>query len=546
MSAETVSLYGPSGAGKNTVGRCLAQALELPFHDLDEQIGLHSGRSVAELFAGEGEAAFRAREGAELRRLLDESGGIVPHGGGIVALGGGALLDPENRALAERRGPVLLLSAPLAVLTARLSADAQAHPRPLLAGDLTGRLASLLERRAGHYASFPLQLATGACTPEEAAWQAQVLLGMFRPRSMGAYDVRIRAGGLDRVGEMLRGRGLQGPVALVSDSNVAPRYAGRVLASLQAAGYTASLLEIQAGEQHKTVQTVVRLWDGFLAAGLERGSTVLALGGGVVSDLAGFAAASFLRGVRWAALPTTLLAMADASLGGKTGADLPQGKNLVGAFHPPSLVLADPDTLSTLPVGELRSGLAEALKAGIIADPALFERCAGLGDPAAGSIPGPALAEIVRRAVAVKVQVIEADPYEQGWRAVLNLGHTVGHAVELASGFRLRHGEAVAIGLAVEAGLAEELGLAEPGLAETIRRALQGLGLPVRIPPEMDPQAILGAMGSDKKRAGGRLRFALPVKIGEARVGIEVDEARRRHALGIGAARTEPESAGAA
>jgi 3-dehydroquinate synthase len=537
MSAETVFLYGPSGAGKNTVGRCLAQALELPFHDLDEQIAAHSGRSVTELFSGEGEAAFRARERGELQRLVGESGGII-------ALGGGALLDPENRALAAGRGPVLLLKAPLEVLKARLQADS--HPRPLLAGDLAGRLSSLLERRTGHYASFPMQLDTGECTPAEAAWQAQVLLGMFQPRSMGAYDVRIRPGGLEGVGEMLRQRGLLGPVAVVSDSNVAPRYAGRVMAALQAAGYAASLLEIPAGEQHKTIQTVARLWDGFLAVGLERGSTVLALGGGVVSDLAGFAAATYLRGVRWVALPTTLLAMADASLGGKTGADLPQGKNLVGAFHPPSLVLADPEVLNTLPAGELRSGLAEALKAGIIADPELFGRCTSLGDPAGGPIQGAELAEVVRRAVAVKVQVIEADPYERGWRAVLNLGHTVGHAVELASGFRLRHGEAVAIGLAVEAQLAEELGLAEPGLAETIRNALQGLGLPVQIPPELDPQAILQAMGSDKKRAGGRLRFALPVKIGEARVGIEVDEARRRHALGIGAARTEPESAGAA
>jgi 3-dehydroquinate synthetase len=191
-------------------------------------------------------------------------------------------------------------------------------------------------------------------------------------------------------------------------------------------------------------------------------------------------------------------------------------------------VLADPDVLASLPAGELRSGLAEALKAGVIADPQLFELCAALGDPASGPIHPAALAEVVRRSVAVKVQVIEADPYEQGWRAVLNLGHTIGHAVELVSGFRLRHGEAVAIGMALEAQLAEDIGLADPGLAAAIRRALQGLGLPVEIPPGLDRAAIFQAMGTDKKRSGGNPRFALPVRIGQARVGIEIDEARWR------------------
>ncbi len=534
MSAEIVFLYGPSGSGKNTVGRCLAEALELPFNDLDEQVALASGQSVAELFAAQGEPAFRARERESLVQLLDK-------GTGIIALGGGALLDPGNRALAESRGPVLLLTAPLEVLAARLEADTPANPRPLLAGSLTERLAGLLERRATHYASFPLQLNTASLSPAEAGWAAQVKLGMFRPKAMGAYDVRIRLRGLDEIGPMLRARGLEGPIALVSASNVAPLHAGRVLASLQGAGYAAALIEIPAGEQEKTIATLSRLWEAFLSAGLERGSTVLALGGGVVSDLAGFAASAYLRGVRWAALPTTLLAMADASLGGKTGVDLPQGKNLVGAFHPPSLVLADPEVLSTLPAGELRSGLAEALKAGIIGDPQLFNLCASLGDPAAGSIPVDALDEVVRRAVAIKVQVIESDPYEQGWRAVLNLGHTIGHAVELVSGFKLRHGEAVAVGLVLEAQLAEDIHLAEPGLAAAIRRALLGLGLPVDIPAGLDSEAIDRAMGSDKKRRSGKLRFALPLRIGAARVGIEIDETKRLHALGIDTARTEPE-----
>ena len=538
MSPEWIFLYGPSGSGKSSLGKLLAGALGLPFHDLDVLIESSNGQTVPQLFASQGEAGFRARERSELEALLAEGRG------GTVALGGGALLDPHSRALAESCGPILLLNAPMEVLAARLLVDAPL--RPLLAGDLQARLAVMLERRREHYASFPLQLDTSTGSSEQVAWQAQVRLGAFRLQAMGACDVRVQAGGLDRVGDLLHNRGLKGPIALVSDEHVAPLYADRVLASLQAAGYTARLLTLPAGEEHKTIQTVAGLWDGFLAAGLERGSTVLALGGGVVSDLAGFAAATYLRGIAWAVAPTTLLAMVDASLGGKTGADLPQGKNLIGAFHLPRLVLADPDVLASLPAPELRSGLAEALKHGVIADPALFAALAALGDPAKWTAPIPDLTDVVRRAIAVKIEVIESDPYEKGRRAVLNLGHTIGHAVELVSGFRLRHGEAVAIGMVVEAGLAEELGLAEPGLVESLRQGLLGVGLPVDIPPELDRQAIFQAMGTDKKKAGGKVRFALPLKLGEARVGIEVDDTRRKHALGIGAARPEPESTGTA
>ena len=269
-----------------------------------------------------------------------------------------------------------------------------------------------------------------------------------------------------------------------------------------APAYTARLALVPPGEEHKTVATVGKLWEEFLAGGLERSSTVLALGGGVITDLAGFAAATYLRGVRWVALPTSLLGMVDATLGGKTGVDLPQGKNLVGAFHPPSLVLADPRLLATLPEAELRSGMAEVVKHGILADEQLFARCAqGWAAVTAD------LDEIVRRAMAVKIGFIQSDPYEKGLRAALNLGHTVGHAVELASAFRLRHGEAVSIGLAVEARLAEDAGIADAGLAETIRACLQGLGLPTA-DPELDrrrsfPQGP--ARGQEKRRRQGAL-----------------------------------------
>jgi 3-dehydroquinate synthase len=263
---------------------------------------------------------------------------------------------------------------------------------------------------------------------------------------------------------------------------------------------------------------VASLWRGCTQAGLDRKSTIIALGGGVVGDLAGFAAATFMRGCNWVAVPTTLLAMVDASLGGKTGFDLPEGKNLVGAFHPPRLVLADPNVLSTLPERELRAGLAEIVKHGVIAEPELFELCARGWDAVTARLP-----EVARRGMAVKVKIIEEDPYEKGIRAALNLGHTVGHAVELVSGFRLLHGEAVAIGMVAEARLAERLTVAGQGLSDALAETLTELGLPVEIPENMDRGELIRAMRMDKKKAAGVVRFALPVKIGEVKVGVEVE-----------------------
>jgi 3-dehydroquinate synthase len=379
-------------------------------------------------------------------------------------------------------------------------------------------LSALLERRQEHYASFPVRL-DATQMPDDVAWDIQRLVGRYHLRKMGApYDVVAQEGGIDHLGEMFKIRNLNGPVLVISDTNIAPHYAGRVLESLRAAGYTASQLVIPAGENHKNLETVASFWHAALEADLDRKSTIVALGGGVVGDMAGFAAATFMRGCNWVAVPTTLLAMVDASVGGKTGFDLPEGKNLVGAFYPPRLVLADPDVLSTLPERELRSGLAEVLKHGVIADPELFDLCAQGWDAV-----NVCLSEVVRRGVAVKVKVIEDDPYEQGIRAALNLGHTVGHAVELVSGFSLLHGEAVAIGMVAEARLAERLVVAGPGMSDALEKALMALGLPIEIPKNLDRNEILSAMRVDKKKKSGVIRFALPIKIGEVRVGVSVE-----------------------
>jgi 3-dehydroquinate synthase len=389
----------------------------------------------------------------------------------------------------------------------------------LLQGDLADKLSALLLGRSDHYASFQNRLKLDGKTPEQAAWQIQIELGRFHLHSMGpGYDAIVQFGGFDSLGDMLRARGLQNPI-VVTDKNVAGLHADRLLKSLQRSNYEPNLMTLPAGESSKTLDSIAELWRCFLEAGLDRRSTVVALGGGVIGDLAGFAAATFMRGVNWVVVPTTLLAFVDSSLGGKTGFDLPEGKNLVGSFHPPRLVMADPQVLKTLPEAELSSGLAEVLKHGIIADPHLFELTARGLDIVKSDLP-----QIVRRAMAVKIKIIEDDPYEKGTRAALNLGHTVGHAVESVSGYRLRHGEAVAIGLVAEARLAEILGLASKGLSEGIAEALSTLGLPIQIPPDLSHQELIRAIQFDKKKTAGRVRFALPVEIGRVQANVEVKD----------------------
>jgi 3-dehydroquinate synthase len=355
------------------------------------------------------------------------------------------------------------------------------------------------------------------------ALEIQQKLGLMRVHNGrgDVYDIIVRRNGLDELGTQMRERGLGGPVAVIADQNVAHLYGTRTADSLKHAGYDTHLITFAAGERSKHMDTVMSLWRGMLNARLDRKSTVIALGGGVTGDLAGFAASTFMRGINWVGVPTTLLAMVDSSLGGKTGFDLLEGKNLLGTFHDPRLVLADPHLLSTLPEREMIAGMAEVIKHGIIADPELY-RITQLG----WSETRKNLEEVLGRAIAVKINIIEQDPFEENIRAALNLGHTVGHAVELASGFKLLHGEAVSIGLCIEARLAERLGIAEIGLAKDIAMTLHGIGLPVQLPKvlEISHTQILQAMRVDKKKAAGVIRFALPVRIGEVKAGVPVED----------------------
>jgi 3-dehydroquinate synthetase len=456
-------LYGPPASGKTTLGRLLSERLGAPFRDLDDEIVRSAGRSVPEIFSAEGEAAFRRREREALAALPD---------GGVVALGGGSLLDDSSRALALSRATVVVLDVLDDEIRRRVSA--QAGTRPLGA--------TVLEARRAHYASFPAHLA--AHFPIDSG--------------DAPSDVFVGRGLLPAAGALSALASVGGKCVVVADSNTARPHGEHAAAAFAAAGIPAVLHVVEAGEENKNIAAVSCIWRAFLAAGLGRRDFAVAVGGGVVGDMTGFAAATWMRGIPWVNIPTSLLSMVDASTGGKTGCDLPEGKNLVGAFHSPRLVVIDEDVLSTLPERELRSGKAEWIKHDIIS-----------GRRAAS----------VAETLAVKVGVVREDPLEKGVRAKLNAGHTVGHALEIATGFALSHGEAVAIGTVEEARLAVRLGLAAPEWPDEAAAMFSSAGLPTALPAGVTFDSLRDQMARDKKQTTSRrIRFALPCGMGDVRL----------------------------
>jgi 3-dehydroquinate synthase len=328
--------------------------------------------------------------------------------------------------------------------------------------------------------------------------------------AMGSYPVYVEPGALARLGELVELHLGRRRVAVVADESVHGLLRQGRLAE---ARWEGTALTFPAGERSKTRESWSRLTDELLRLGYGRDSGIVALGGGVAGDLAGFVAATYMRGIPFLQVPTTLLAMLDASVGGKTGVDTPHGKNLIGAFHPPVAVVADPLVLATLPDRDYRAGLAEAVKHGLIADRDYFGWIEANADALVARAP-EVLAHLVRRSVEIKAEVVGEDERESGRRAILNAGHTVAHALELATGFRLPHGEAVGLGLVAEAALATGLGLATPEPGARVAALLERLGLPTRVGEPVGEERILTAMASDKKNRAGGIRFALPRGVG--------------------------------
>ncbi|CUS03828.2 Shikimate kinase/3-dehydroquinate synthase [Candidatus Promineifilum breve] len=517
MVDDNIILTGFMGTGKTTVGRLLAERLGREFVDTDDLIVARAGRPIADIFNDDGETRFREWE-------AQVAGELAGRRGLVIATGGRLMLDPDNAAALGATGPVLCLTADPADILARVAAeDGQ---RPLLAGDdPETRVRALLRRRAAAYGRFRAVETGGLAAEDVAATIATLLAGGPREtlpvrHPTGSYDVIV---GEDLLSQVVGLAGISGPAAIITDSHVGPRHAATLQkpSFSEQPGFLPPILTMPAGETHKTLDTVRELYDGLLAAGLGRDATIIALGGGVVGDVAGFVAATYLRGVDFVLCPTTLLAMVDSSIGGKTGVDMPQGKNLIGAFKQPRLVLADVLTLATLPADEFTAGLAEVAKHGLIADPILWQRLMMEEwhfDPrqlATDRLLRADLQSLIVRAIRVKRDVVEEDPYEAGRRALLNLGHTFGHAIEQVSGYAVRHGEAVAMGLAAAAHLSAALGECAPSLPRLVEMVLTRLGLPIHIPPALDPAALYAAMGSDKKKKAGQLRFVLIRDVGD-------------------------------
>ena len=335
------------------------------------------------------------------------------------------------------------------------------------------------------------------------------------------YPIIVETNALARLADLIHQHAGAHRYAIVTDEHVAQHYLPRVqdtLARALAGGAARDRVHavvIPPGEQHKTRERWASITDSLLSHGCARDTTIVALGGGVVGDLAGFVAATYMRGVPVVQIPTTLLAMVDASVGGKTAVDTPAGKNTVGAFHPPALVVIDPGTLATLPARELRAGLAEVIKHGVIAEPDEVAAVTRIAPSLlAGAAPSAALESLIERSVRIKATVVAADEREHGVRKILNFGHTVGHGVEAASGYSLLHGEAIAIGMIAEARLAERLRVAEGGTAAAVEQAVALVGLPFRLSADVTADRVLDLMQSDKKRRRGMLEYALPKRVG--------------------------------
>ncbi len=492
MSAATnIVITGFMGSGKTTVGQILARQLNREFVDMDALIEERARMTITQIFARHGECFFRTLE----RGLAHE---LTLRKNLVIATGGGALVNEETRQMMDRHCTVVCLAAGKLEIASRL---AEAHDRPL-APDWE----SLYAVRQAAYREIKQQIVTTGKTPQEIACEIAVLddgpIQVKTPAGDG-YPILIAQGLLAGIANQVDTLELAQHVLVVTNETVAPLYGEQLASALP----KADLITVPDGEAYKNLDTVRMLYDRMLALGADRNTTLIALGGGVIGDMAGYVAATYMRGIPLMQIPTSLLSMVDSSVGGKVGVDLPQGKNLIGAFKQPQAVIIDTDVLDTLPALQWRCGMAEVIKHGLIADPSLLQPALWRPEQAT---------RLVRQAVRVKVNVVEQDPYERGIRAHLNLGHTFGHAIEKVTQYAVPHGEAVAIGLVKAAKLSHNLGYIDADLVRRIEMILEEIGLPTDI--GLDPESWYDAMSTDKKWKAGVSHLVVLKALGEATV----------------------------
>jgi shikimate kinase/3-dehydroquinate synthase len=517
---QSIVLVGLMGAGKSSIGRRIALRLGLPFRDADQEIEQATGCSIAEFFERHGEPAFREGERKVIKRLI--SGPAC-----VLATGGGAFMDAATRATIREHAISVWLRCRLATLVRRTAAR---QHRPLLRnGDPEKILAALMAERHPIYGEADIVVDSGEDSPDTTAGRVLEALGAFRaPRRVAvalagqAYDVVIGDGLISRAGALLAPVLPQKRAVVVADETVATLYLPRLIEGLQETGFEVRHCLVPAGEASKSLGMYGRVTDALLEAVVERQTAVIALGGGVVGDLAGFAAATTLRGLPFVQVPTTLLAQVDSSVGGKTGLNTGFGKNLLGAFHQPRIVLADTAALRTLPGRELLAGYAEIIKAGLIADAPFYAWCEANG-PAMLAGDAGLQAAAIERACAFKARVVTDDEREEkpDGRALLNLGHSFAHALEAEYGYGggLLHGEAVALGLGLAFRLSVKLDLCAEADWARVTSHIASVGLPAELGVlnrRLSAARLIRHMRSDKKMRDGRLAFILVRGIGAA------------------------------
>jgi len=528
LGDTNIILVGMMGAGKTTIGRALASSLGKEFVDSDHEIQERTGVKIPVIFEIEGEAGFRKRESEVLTELVKKNNIIL-------ATGGGAVLSQENRQLLKQNGIVIYLRASVNDLYRRTRHDKN---RPLLqTQNLFVRLHELYAQRDAHYRETAhviidsgkqgvrylvqklmnklISINFDTIKQDDRQNTMQTISVDFTPSSeKRSYPIHIGHGILEQA-NLIASCLPQKRVAIVSNTTVAPLYLEKLRMALEKQGVISVPIILPDGEIHKNWEMLNLIFDALLKNHCERNTTILALGGGVVGDLTGFAAATYLRGVPFIQIPTTLLAQVDSSVGGKTGINHQFGKNMIGAFYQPRMVLTDSATLNTLPDRELRAGLAEIIKYGLIRDPAFFDwleqnmRRLLARDPII-------LNEAIQRSCENKAEIVAADERENGVRALLNLGHTFGHAIENGMGYGVwLHGEAVAAGIVLAAELSRRMKLINEADTNRIRKIFIQAGLPIAA-PKMSPEKYLQLMLLDKKVDAGKTRFILLNRIGEA------------------------------
>ena len=551
MAGQQIVLIGLSGVGKSTVGRKLAERLGWPFVDTDDLITEAEGSSPAELIDRDGEPAFRQIE----ERVVAEAAQRVP---AVIATGGGAFLSAKNRTALGEQGFICYLDATPSAIAARLRLDSER--RPLVGDDpaeLVTRLGELDRERRRYYSHADiwvpvqpfgdddgevLETAVGRILRAWATDSARLVGLPRRAERLSAsapavgpaavvdtgrdrYPIWVAPGEIERLPSRFEQLDLTGRrVFLISDSEVIDQHGRKAAEALDGGGIAGASYVIPAGEQSKQLQVAREIYAWLAEQRAERRDLIVALGGGVVGDLGGFVAATYLRGMPFVQIPTTVLAMNDAAIGGKVAVDLPDGKNLVGAFYQPRAVIADVSTLRTLPGRAFAEGFAEVIKHAWILDPELLGELEARPDAYQPHSDMELLTDVTARSARLKALIVSSDPEERGLRAILNYGHTVGHAIEATTGYtEFLHGEAVAIGMMAAARIAHGLGMIDEELVARHGDLLRGFGLPTAS-ASIDVERVLGAMLLDKKVEQGKLRFVLLEGVGQPVVRSDVPE----------------------